>query len=101
VPATIDAARRTHILDGDATGGGHRAGTGKPGKSEFPVNWTDDEVISRVEEVANDPHSSRRNGRLGRAVVSGTCHGVDIEVVIEANGTQIVTGYPTNIRRNP
>lgn len=27
--------RRKHILDGDATGGGHRAGTGKPGKVSF------------------------------------------------------------------
>ncbi len=101
MPAIVDAARRTHILDGDVTSGGHRAGTGKPGKSEFPASWTDDEVIVRIEEVANDSHSFRRSGRRGRTVVSGTRHGVDIEVVIESNGTHIVTGYPTNIGRNP
>jgi len=33
----IATDRRTHILDGDETGGGHRHGTGKPGKTEFPA----------------------------------------------------------------
>jgi len=33
-----DTRARKHILDGDLTGGGHRWGTGKPGKSEFPLS---------------------------------------------------------------
>jgi len=32
-----DQKATTHTLDGDATGGGHRPGTGIPGKSEFPA----------------------------------------------------------------
>ena len=32
----IPPERAMHILDGDATGGGHRYGAGKPGKTEFP-----------------------------------------------------------------
>lgn len=40
------AARRRHILDGEVRpngsfGGGHRAGNGFPGKSEFPRGWSD------------------------------------------------------------
>ena len=31
-PSLIDDERATHILDGDATGGGHRGGTGEPNK---------------------------------------------------------------------
>ncbi|MER0209734.1 RHS repeat-associated core domain-containing protein [Brenneria sp. L4-2C] len=32
----VTPKRRRHILDGDATGGGYRPGTGHPGKSKFP-----------------------------------------------------------------
>ncbi len=31
--------RKSHILDGDSSGGGHRYGTGKPGKSEFTEDY--------------------------------------------------------------
>jgi hypothetical protein len=34
----INAERAAHILDGDATGGGHRHGTGVPGKTESPAS---------------------------------------------------------------
>jgi len=40
----ISPQRREHILHGDATGGGHMHGAGKPCKSEFPEHW--DEEIS-------------------------------------------------------
>ena len=43
---TDDRAKR-HILDGDGTGGGHKAGTGKPGKSEFPKDWSDAKIWVR------------------------------------------------------
>ena len=43
----VSPSRRHHILDGEVRpngtyGGGHRAGTGYPGKSEFPARWSDD-----------------------------------------------------------
>jgi len=36
---TLPPERATHILDGDRWGGGHRRGTGRPGKTEFPADW--------------------------------------------------------------
>src|SRR5207244_4124986 len=45
----ITPERTTHILDGDANGGGgHRHGTGIPGKTEFPASWDDKKVIDTV-----------------------------------------------------
>lgn len=87
-------------MDGDATGGGHRAGTGIPGKSEFPASWSDDQVMHHISDIATDPAATRTAGRGGRTVVTGTRDGVDITVVIGRDGS-IVTGFPTNVPRNP
>ncbi|HKS69502.1 MAG TPA: RHS repeat-associated core domain-containing protein, partial [Ktedonobacterales bacterium] len=101
--------RRTHILSGDATGGGHRAGTGIPRKSEFPAEWSDDDIMNAVSDVATDPNSSIRFEGNGRTVVQGTRivaqtgQRVDIQVVLgnaQENGA-IITAYPTNLPRNP
>lgn len=97
-------ARRTHILDGEVRpngsyGGGHRGGTGFPGKSEFPTSWSDDQVMHHISDVATDPASQivRTQGR--DVFVRGTRDGIEIEVLIR-NG-EIWTGYPTNVPRNP
>jgi len=97
-------ARTRHILDGDvlphgAFSGGHRAGTGFPGKSEFPASWSDDQIMHQISDVATDPLSAVRPGRGGDVFVTGTRRGVDIEVLLR-NG-EIWTGYPTNVPRNP
>jgi hypothetical protein len=54
---SVSIRARRHILDGDASGGGHRFGAGK-GKSEFPQSWPDDEIIDAIADVANDPLSA-------------------------------------------
>lgn len=102
-PNLLDDKGETHVLDGDATGGGHRPGTGKPGKSEFPSNWSDDKIKGEISDVATDPNSTRTPGRGGRTVVQGTRDGIDITVVVEpgSKGGRIVTGFPTNAPRNP
>ena len=97
-------ARRTHILDGEVTpngsfGGGHRPGTGFPGKSEFPAGWSDDQIMHHISDVATDPLSTVRPGRGGDIFMQGTRDSVDIEVLIR-NG-EIWTGYPTSVPRNP
>ena len=53
----VSAERTTHILDGDADGGGgHRHGVGKPGKTEFPASWDDEKIIDhRPVDVARRP----------------------------------------------
>ena len=95
--------RREHILDGDpvGNGGGHRGGTGKPGKSEFPPNWSDDEVMHEISDVATDP-SSHRFPQGDREVAEGTRGLIDIRVILGGPGEDpIITGFPTNIGRNP
>jgi hypothetical protein len=101
-PSLLDPSGEKHVLDGDGpnSGGGHRPGTGKSGKSEFPPTWSDDKIKGEISDVATDPHSTRIPGHRGRTIVSGTRDGIDITVVIEGNG-RIVTGFPTNVPRNP
>ena len=100
--ATLSDDRRRYILDGDGKGGGgHGPGRGTPKKSEFPPGWSDDKVIDAIMDVANDEKSVRRRAGRDRTFVNGTRDGVDIEVDIDADGKTVVTGYPTNVSRNP
>lgn len=98
-------ARRKHILDGEALpnggyNGGHRPGTGFPGKSEFPTGWSDDKIIDYISDVATDPKSTFTPGkRTGDVFARGNREGVDIVVLIRDG--KIWTGYPTNVPRNP
>lgn len=94
-----------HILDGEPVGrkgkvrGGHRAGTGRPGKTEFPPAWSDEDVRAAVEETLADPHWSCRRGdrrELRRVVVK---HGQ--RVIVEtswypnSDGVLVIrTAYP-------
>ncbi|HEV3006105.1 MAG TPA: EndoU domain-containing protein [Pirellulales bacterium] len=96
-----DAKARQHILGGDATGGGHRFGTGIPGKSEFPADWSDEMIMNAISDVATNPGSTTTAGRGGRAVIDGTSGGVNIRVITEPGGGRIVTGFPTNTAKNP
>jgi RHS repeat-associated protein len=93
-----NAARTTHILQGDATGGGH-AFPGLPGKSPFPAEWTADEVIHVISDVATGP-SSTFTQQGAKIIATGTRLGVDVKVVL-TNTWDILTGYPTNLPRNP
>lgn len=100
MPARVTPKTRKHILDGDDTGGGHRAGTGESGKSEFPSDWSDDEIIQNIEDVANDPTIPEQQS--GPSIVkTGVRDGVEIKTVIDHSTGIIKTGYPTNVPRNP
>lgn len=94
--------RTTHILTGDATGGGHLF-PGGAGKSSFPQNWSGDRVMHEISDVATDPLSLVVPGRGGRSVVTGTRDGIDMTVILESQkkGGEIITGFPTNVPRNP
>lgn len=109
-PVNVSPARRTHILDGDATGGGHGPGRKLPGKSEFPSTLTDDEIIAGIEAIANDPasypgvsasHSPAAAGRQ-RTILRGVIKGVDTAVVVvPPPGGEIITAWPIGVARNP
>jgi hypothetical protein len=104
-PSLLDPQGEHHVLEGDGpnAGGGHRSGTGKPGKSEFPANWSDDKINGEISDVATDPGSTRTTQPNGRIKIQGTRDGVDITVIVEPDrkGGRIVTGFPTNTPRNP
>jgi hypothetical protein len=99
--ATLPDDRRKHILDGDGKGGvGHGPGRGIPGKNEFPSDWSDDKTVQAIKDIANDPASVRVPAAQGRTEVRRTRDGVDIKVIVGADGRSIVTAYPTNLPRN-
>jgi hypothetical protein len=90
----VTPERATHILDGDATGGGHRHGTGKPGKTEFPASWDEGKVIDAVLDVARWPDSTPGHQEWNdRWVARGTRDDVGIVAVIQRDG-RIWSAWP-------
>jgi hypothetical protein len=98
----ISEQRATHILHGDATGGGHLF-PGGPGKSSFPQSWSADRILDEVNRIASDASIAATVQRNGRTVKDVEVDGVMIRVVQEsaANGGGVVTAFPTNVPRNP
>lgn len=85
--------RIEHILVGDGPrSGGHRPGTGKPGKTEFPADWTDDEIIHRVMRTATRP-SAAEIGNRGNFLCTRHFDGVEVIAVVAPDG-QVLSGYP-------
>jgi Bacterial EndoU nuclease len=90
---------RIHILDGDPndpTKGGHAPGTGRADKTEFPDTelWTDDHIITSVEDVARDPDRPPVLDPLsGNFRFRGVRDGVEIEGYVDPRGA-VRTGYP-------
>src|SRR5205809_4955073 len=92
----VSPERTTHILDGDANvGGGHRHGTGIPGKTEFPASWDDKKIIDTVVDVARRPDLPPKHQESNdRWVARGTRDDVEVVVVIARDG-RIWTSWPT------
>lgn len=91
---TISDDRCRHILDGEASGsGGHRHGTGRPGKTEFPARWDDDAVIQYVLDVARHPDETPLLQPNKRWLAIGVRDDVTVAIVITSSG-KIVTAYP-------
>ncbi|AKT31826.1 EndoU domain-containing protein [Pseudomonas syringae pv. actinidiae] len=102
-PSLVDKKAEKHILDGDGpASGGHRFGTGVPGKSEFPKSWSDEKILSTISDIATDPKTqwSSPDGR-GYQTGSGNRDGINIKVVYDKVKGRVVTGYPTNTPKNP
>ena len=102
-PSLIDEDGKKHILDGDGpnSGGGHRAGTGKIGKSEFPADWSDAKIEGEISDIATDPSISWSDpDARGYVQGVGIRDGVEIKVVKNTKSGRIVTGYPLNLGRN-
>jgi len=97
----ISLRAENHILYGDSTGGGHKYGTGKPCKSEFPKNWESKKIISTIRKlVANDNLNweQQNNGYYVAETEEGS---LNIRIVMNKEKGEVVTAYPTNTPRNP
>ena len=105
----LTAERRRHILAGDLpkpTGepnkaGGHRPGTGKPNKSEFPIGWDDERIIKTVMQTARQPEEGKLNN--GSYATFARVDGVLVKVIVKPDGS-VVTGFPLSglgVVRNP
>ena len=94
------------MLDGDSggLGGGHRFGTGRPSKTEFPQAWDDLTVVRHVMSVARFPDEPPVLQKNGRWYVHGVRDGVDVVVAVHPSG-EIITGFPLpggrGVRENP
>ncbi|MDX3775804.1 EndoU domain-containing protein, partial [Chromatiaceae bacterium AAb-1] len=100
----VDSKATTHILDGDGPkGGGHRYGTGIPGKSEFPQSWSDERIMYVVSDIATDPNISWTPPHPTNGYVTGSkvVEGVDVKVIYDPAKGRVVSAYPTNTPRNP
>lgn len=94
-------SRAEHILYGDATGGGHRHGAGKPCKSEFPRDWSDTKIIETAKNIAANDNLNWRQEYNGYQVTEAWHDNVKVRVVINPRREEIITAYPTNLSRNP
>jgi len=100
----VTEERASHILDGDSHGGGHRHGTGRPGKTEFPASWSDEKITDSLLDVARQPDQQPKHQQWkDRWVAQGTREDVKVVVVIAGDG-RIWSGWPKDgpgVARNP
>jgi len=88
--------RACHILDGDGPGtpgGGHRHGTGRAGKTEFPANWPDDKIVSTIQDVTRAPDEVHWQEFNGRWRVTADREGVLVTAVVLPDG-RIWSAWP-------
>lgn len=93
------ADRTTHILDGHMP-------PGEPGNTLFPKDWSADQIMHNVSDVATDPSLEwvQQTGKLGaqltkngdpvRFFVDGIRGGIPMRVIVEPCGEGIITGFP-------
>jgi EndoU nuclease-like protein len=101
----ISPDRSGHILDGDKYGGGHRHGTGRPGKTEFPASWDDQKIVDAAVDIARKPDQPPvRQDRNNRWICVGTRDSVEVSVIVLPGG-DVWTAWPEEgspgVVRNP
>ena len=99
--------RSNHILQGDATGGGHMF-PGKQGKTVFQASWSGDKILHEASDIVTDPSIKWETNRTVRGIdrfkARGVRDGVEIEVIVEPKGEGIISAWPVSdagIIRNP
>jgi len=102
----LSPERATHILDGESDGGGgHRHGTGRSGKTEFPGNWNDEKIMDSALDVARRPDCAPTLQHWNnRWICTGTRGDVEVSVIVLRSG-EVWTSWPEEggpgVVRNP
>ena len=100
----LSPERAAHILDGDRWGGGHRSGTGRPEKTEFPASWDDSRIVDLITNVTCSPDRPPVLQPNDRWRVFGERDGVGITVIVQPDG-RIWAAWPDEgspgVIRNP
>ena len=84
-----------HILFGDENGGGHLAGQGIEGKTEFPVYWTLSRIESAVLQIQNQALAEQSPKHF--VFYDGIVDGILLRVVfaLDPRGDRVVkTAFP-------
>ncbi|AUI60345.1 hypothetical protein B1H26_24155 [Amycolatopsis sp. BJA-103] len=76
-----------HIIDN------HAAGSGHPGKTEFPHDWVPDRLLDNVLDAAKFPDSTPELLRTGKWRARGERDGVLIEVIADPFG-EVLSAFP-------
>ena len=87
-----------------STGGGHRHAAGRAGTTEFPAEWSDDQVAANILSVARDPGLVPVWQPNQRWRIRGVRGGVEIVVLVRRDGL-ILTAWPLpggrGVQQNP
>ena len=86
-------ARTNHILNGDATGGGH-LWPGLAGKTPFPESWSASQVMNAISDVATDPEATSVV-QGGRTIVTGSQDATSVSLSTTRRGTSSLGTRPT------
>lgn len=100
----LSTADRQHILFGDIGGGGHMY-PGQPGKSIFPQNWTENQILHNVGDVVTSPTtrwyaqtgtggSMTKGGDPAKWVAWEMRDGVSMRVVFQPATGRTLTAFP-------
>jgi len=101
----VSGDRSIHILNGNATGGGH-LWPGLPGETPFPQSWSGPKILHEVSDIVTDPSVTwvNQTGRQGafftragdpaRWSAEAVRDGVRIRVIYEPAGEGVITAYP-------
>jgi hypothetical protein len=84
----------------------HRYGAGKPDKTEFPVNWSDDKIIDNVNKIANSVNIPGGIGPYNAPYKIGTIDGIKVRVDFyppnhPKYAGKVSTAYPINVTPSP
>ena len=99
-PIDLTGFRKDHILNN------HKYGAGKPDKTEFPQNWSDEKILHYVSDIATDPNAIWEIGKWDSPYAIGVREGIEIRVDFYPEthpkySGKISTAYPLNTPHNP